>query len=407
LALLELLRRGLDLDVVLVALDDQVALVDRQHVLAPVEHDVGVGAVVGAQEKFLVEHHGRTDGELDSALVGDTLRRDVFERRLERLALQRTDVQHQLHALPQLADLRLVDQSFEDHVTYVRQGRERGAGLEGARLENEGALLVGHVEHSAVDGGGDHVRNLVPGRAGLEQPDGVLGRCHRLLLHVVVGLVLVELRLGDDLLVQQLLVALHVRRLVLQVDARLQQLRLRGGDVDHVRTQRDARNDDALLHGLAGHLVQFVGHPRDLRLHLDFAARDHLARSHGLLDDAHARRAVDLINDRGLLRFAVQEHQRADEHQRDHTENDVLDDSFHCSSSWNYSSCSATMGLTAAALAAGISEASSPEITSTTSATIAVLNSTSGGPMKPALPPAAFNALAMVSISRVPTTRPL
>ena len=58
-------------------------------------------------------------------------------------------------------------------------------------------------------------------------------------------------------------------------------------------------------------------------------------------------------------------------------------------------------------MAAGINEASNPETINTASAMMAVLKSTSGGPMKPALPPAAFSAFAIDSINSVPSTRPL
>ena len=57
--------------------------------------------------------------------------------------------------------------------------------------------------------------------------------------------------------------------------------------------------------------------------------------------------------------------------------------------------CKATMGFTAAALAAGINDASTPETTSTTSAMIAVLKSTSGAPKNPALPPLASSIFAI------------
>ena len=65
------------------------------------------------------------------------------------------------------------------------------------------------------------------------------------------------------------------------------------------------------------------------------------------------------------------------------------------------------MGFTAAALAAGINEASKPEATNTASAMIAVWNSTSGVPKNPALPPLASSIFAIDPINSAPTTRPL
>src|SRR5688572_19333599 len=106
--LLELLRSRLHFHERLLALDDKVAFVDGERVLALVEHDVGVRAVVGPQEQLLVERHRGADRELDSALISDSLRCDVFELGLEGFALERTDIEDELHAFAQLPDLGLV-----------------------------------------------------------------------------------------------------------------------------------------------------------------------------------------------------------------------------------------------------------------------------------------------------------
>src|SRR5690606_16164335 len=69
LAPLELLRRPLHLDERATVLNDQVAFIDREHVLSLVEHDIRGGAVVRAQEQLLVQLHRSANRELDRALI--------------------------------------------------------------------------------------------------------------------------------------------------------------------------------------------------------------------------------------------------------------------------------------------------------------------------------------------------
>jgi hypothetical protein len=188
-----------------------------------------------------------------------------------------------------------------------------------------------HVEHGALDGRRNHVRDLVRilRGAGLQQQQRVLGRCHGLLLEVVVRHVLIELGLRDHFLSEQPAVTLDVGFEVPQADARREQLRLRGVHVHHVGPQRDARNDGALFHGLAGDHVEALDHTRDLRLHFDLAARNHLARGDGLAHDGHAHGTIHRVLHRLFLRLPIEEEQGAEKHQHHDAKADPLEDSFH------------------------------------------------------------------------------
>ena len=63
---LELLRSGFDLDICLAVLGDEVALVDGQHLVTSVQHDVCVGAVACTQEQVVLDGDRRLDLELDT-----------------------------------------------------------------------------------------------------------------------------------------------------------------------------------------------------------------------------------------------------------------------------------------------------------------------------------------------------
>src|ERR1700730_1918116 len=103
------------------------------------------------------------------------------------------------------------------------------------------------------------------------------------------------------------------------------------------------------------------------------------------------------------MRLFIQENECTDENQGNDAQYKEPDDSLHCA---GYSSCSATIGFTAAALAAGISDASTPEMTSTASAITAVLKSNSGRLKNPGLPPPASSIFAMACSRSAPTTSP-
>src|SRR5205814_10461531 len=103
-----------------------------------------------------------------------------------------------------------------------------------------------------------------------------------------------------------------------------------------------------------------------------------------------------------LVGFSVQEHHAAHKHQQDHCRYTELDNSLHES---RYSSCSATIGLTAAARLAGIRDASTPAVINTARAVMAVSKSTAGRLKNPGLP-SGPSIVAMAWITSVPTTRP-
>src|SRR5581483_5850154 len=62
LAFYERLRGGLDLHERAVILDDQIALIDGERILLPVENDIRIGAVVGTQKHILAQLHGGANG---------------------------------------------------------------------------------------------------------------------------------------------------------------------------------------------------------------------------------------------------------------------------------------------------------------------------------------------------------
>jgi len=82
-AALERLRRGLDLDVGLLPLELQGALLDRDDAVTPVEDDVGVGAVVGADDDVAGIAERGADLELDGAVLLEPLGGDVLEDGVE------------------------------------------------------------------------------------------------------------------------------------------------------------------------------------------------------------------------------------------------------------------------------------------------------------------------------------
>src|SRR3979490_826905 len=120
------------------------------------------------------------------------------------------------------------------------------------------------------------------------------------------------------------------------------------------------------------------------------------------------------------MRLFIQENEGTDENQRNDAQYTEPDDSLHCPflscfcesrararGRSGYSSCSATIGFTAAALSAGISDASTPEMTNTTSAITAVLKSNSGRLKNPDLPPPASSIFAMTCNRKAPPTTPV
>ena len=77
-------------------LELEQALLDREHLVAAVEHDVGVGAVVGADEDVgLLACSGRADLELDRAVLLDALGGDVLEDGVELRGLEGADREHE------------------------------------------------------------------------------------------------------------------------------------------------------------------------------------------------------------------------------------------------------------------------------------------------------------------------
>src|SRR5690606_26353825 len=120
--------------------------------VAAVQHDVGIGAVAGAQGLPLQHVHGGADLELDGAVHLHAFGGDVFQLGIPAGAVDGAHGDHHGHAQAHLAHLAFVHVALEDLVGHVGHGGDGGAIVEVVALDHAAAHLHGHVQHHAGNG---------------------------------------------------------------------------------------------------------------------------------------------------------------------------------------------------------------------------------------------------------------
>src|SRR5690554_1114314 len=129
------------------------ALGDGDHLLAPVEDDIGIGAVACADKYSLGQLQGRLHLEQDGATLFHSLGRDILQRGGNGEVLDSPDGDFHGHPYRELADLGLVDLAHEKHVAQVGHRGDGGAVVEIVGLDHRVPRFNGHVEDGAAHGG--------------------------------------------------------------------------------------------------------------------------------------------------------------------------------------------------------------------------------------------------------------
>ena len=274
---------GEQLDKGTVVLEGYCILGHGQHLLALVEHYLGVSAIARPNHHavryrccpFYLEHH--------RAVALCSFGGDILQCGGEALVVECTDYQRHLHAHAQFAHLRLVDRAHEEQVLHVGNGGDSGTVVEGVAQDNGVTDLNRHIQHCAGDGGahngvGEAVCclrcNAVAG-----DTEVILCRLQLLAVGDILQAALVVGLLRDDLFAQQCRVAAEDLAAVLYIVLRQPYPRLCRSQLRHVGDNLDFRDRVAHAHLVAGFFVQFGYDTRNLRLDSHFVAGLHLARN--------------------------------------------------------------------------------------------------------------------------------
>src|SRR5690606_4651608 len=272
-------------------LEGDDALGDGEDVLAPLDDDVGVGAVTRAESGAAGVGQADLDGERGRVLLLLRLERDLLDDAMDLRVRERADADDDGHPFGQAPDVDLVDGAAEDEVVHVGHGHEDRALLVAAERHHGVADLDHLLEDEAVDGGLDD--GLDPGVGDGDPPlleeREALARDLELDLRLGESAVRgVELLLGDEASLLQFALARELAAQVVELDLPELELAACFDELEGRRVGADLEERVAGADEVADVRILVPDHARDLGLHANLDFRLDGADREGAIDELHA-----------------------------------------------------------------------------------------------------------------------